>query len=167
MNRVPAVRLFSLAVAAALAGCSGGGSTTGGVKTGGSFVVLSTEPSDNGRLFLNDPISIDFSNPVDLDSVDLTTFSFQVLNQVGQTVAEPVAGTFSLGTSTGDTTPGRRLQFTPRLPTNDLYTNGPRRSIADSKLSRVRVLGSKNSVAMIVPRQTSDQPSRLARNSSA
>jgi hypothetical protein len=138
MNRVPAVRLFSLAVAAALAGCSGGGSTTGGVKTGGSFVVLSTEPSDNGRLFLNDPISIDFSNPVDLDSVDLTTFSFQVLNQVGQTVAEPVAGTFSLGTSTGDTTPGRRLQFTPRLPTNDLYTNG---GFRPGRTYRVQLVG--------------------------
>ena len=124
MTRVSSARLFSLATLAVLSACSGSGSSTGGVKTGGDFVVLSTEPVDNGQLFLNDPIRIDFSNPIDLDSVDLSTFSFQVFNQIGDPVAEPVAGFFEVGTSPGDAQPGRRLGFVPVLPTNDLYTNG-------------------------------------------
>ncbi|MEO6593584.1 MAG: Ig-like domain-containing protein, partial [Planctomycetota bacterium] len=117
-------RLLSLAALSALVGCSGGNSSIGGIKTGGEFLVLQTEPSDNGSLFLNDAVQIDFSNPVDLGSVDLTTFSFQVLDQIGNTVAEPVAGNFALAASPGDATSGRRLQFIPRLPTNDLFTNG-------------------------------------------
>ena len=123
MNRVNSARLFSLAILAALSACSGGG-TTAGIRTGGDFVVLKTEPSDNGTLFLNDSIRVDFSNVVDLDSVDLNTFGFQVLDQIGNVVAEPVSGSFALDTSPGDTDAGRRLLFNPRLPTNDLYSNG-------------------------------------------
>src|SRR5262245_25300604 len=122
MNRVNYARLFSLAIVAAFFSCSS--SDVGGIKTGGDFIVLQTEPSDNGALFLNDAIQIDFSNPVMLASASLLTFSFQVLDQVGNTVAEPVAGHFEIGTSPGDATPGRRLRFVPRLPTNDLFTNG-------------------------------------------
>ncbi len=124
MNRVKTARLFSLAILVAVTACSGGGGTVSGIKTGGDFVVLKTEPSDNATLFLNDAIRIDFSNGVDLDSVDLTTFSFEVRDQIGNTVAEPVAGTFALDTSPGDSDSGRRLLFLPKLPTNDLYTNG-------------------------------------------
>ncbi|MCB9877400.1 MAG: hypothetical protein H6835_07340 [Planctomycetes bacterium] len=90
----------------------------------GDFIVLSTEPVDNAQLFLNDAVRIDFNHAVDLDSVDLTTFTFQVFDQIGNQVAEPVAGDFSVGTSPGDKEPGRRLLFTPRLPTNDQFTNG-------------------------------------------
>src|SRR5262245_11913889 len=124
MIRVKNPRLFSLAVVAAAAACSSGGNDAGGIKTGGDFVVLQTEPSDNATLFLNDPIRIDFSNPVNLDTVNQSTFSFEVRDQLGLPVAEPVAGTFSLATSPGDTVVGRRLLFVPRLPTNDLFSNG-------------------------------------------
>jgi hypothetical protein len=124
MTRVPTARLFSLAIVAAFASCGGGGDSVGTATVGGDFIVLSTEPVNNAQLYLNDAIRIDFSNPVDLDSVDLTTFSFQVFNQLGQAVAEPVAGTFRIGTSPGDRDPGRRLEFVPVLPTNNLYTNG-------------------------------------------
>lgn len=124
MTRLSSAWLFSLATLAVFTGCSGSGSSTGDIRTGGDFIVLSTEPSDNAQLFLNDPISIDFSNPVDLSSVNLTTFSFQVFDQIGNPVAEPVAGSFQLAASPGDTEIGRRLQFVPVLPTNDLYTNG-------------------------------------------
>jgi len=123
MIRATYARLVPLALLA-VAACSGGGSDSASSRTGGDFLVLKTEPSDNGTLFLNDPIRIDFSNQVELGSVDLNTFSFQVLDQVGNTVAEPVAGEFQLGTSPGDSAAGRRLLFVPRLPTNDLYTNG-------------------------------------------
>jgi len=124
MNRLTPARLFPLAVLIAFAGCSGSGSETGSLKTGGDFVVLRTEPSDNGALFLNEPIRIDFTRAVDLSSVDLTTFSFQVRDQLGNVVAEPPAGNFQLDRSPGDTEVGRRLLFVPRLPTNDTFTNG-------------------------------------------
>lgn len=143
MNRVHPVRVFPLLTVAALAACSGGGST-GGVKAGGEFIVLSTEPSDNATLFLNDSIRIDFSSAVDLDSVDLTTFSFQVLDQIGNTVAEPVAGTFALDASPGDDVVGRRLLFNPRLPTNNQFTNGgfrPGRSYIVQLVGGDRVTG--------------------------
>ncbi|MBL9079832.1 MAG: hypothetical protein JNL08_20205 [Planctomycetes bacterium] len=123
MNRPTFARLFPLAALFVIAGCSSGGDT-GSLKTGGDFVVLRTEPAQNGTLFLNEPISIDFSTPVDLDTVDLQTFTFLVLDQLGNELAEPPAGSFRLATSPGDTEVGRRLQFVPRLPTNDSFTNG-------------------------------------------
>ncbi len=123
MIRVTYARLVPLALLA-VAACSGGGSNSAESRTGGDFLVLKTEPSDNATLFLNDSIRIDFSNQVDLGSVNLNTFSFQVLDQVGNTVAEPVAGEFQVGNSPGDSSAGRRLLFVPRLPTNDQYTNG-------------------------------------------
>ena len=128
MNRPTPARLFPLAalipaVLIAFAACSSGGGT-GSLSTGGGFVVLRTEPSDNGKLFLNEPIRIDFTRPLDLNSVDLTTFSFQVLDQLGNVVAEPPAGGFQLDRSPGDADVGRRLLFVPRLPTNDSFSNG-------------------------------------------
>jgi hypothetical protein len=125
MIRVTPTRFLSLIPLALLFACSGGGEgTSGSSSTGGTFLVLSTEPSDNATLFLNDAIRIDFSNPLDFSSVNLSTFSFEVQDQLGNVVAEPVAGSFAIGTSPGDTQPGRRLLFNPLLPTNDLYTNG-------------------------------------------
>ena len=63
------------ALALVLAACSSGGS--GG--TGGDFLVLRTTPPNNGKLFLNEPIRIDFSSVVDLTSADLNTVAFTVL----------------------------------------------------------------------------------------
>lgn len=105
-----------------LAGCSGGSSSNG--VAGGDFVVLRTEPVNNGKLFLNEAIRIDFSKDVDLDSADLNTVSFQVLDQNGNPLSEQPAGTFRIGTTPGDGEPGRRLEFVPRFPTNDTFDNG-------------------------------------------
>ncbi len=125
MNRVNHARTLSLAVLAALAACSGSSdSTTGAIKTGGAFVVLQTDPVANGRLYLNDPVRIDFSNPVDLNSADLTTVGFQVFDQLGNALGEQVSGDFSLTRSPGDDVVGRRLQFVPRFPTNNTFDNG-------------------------------------------
>ncbi|MBM4061590.1 MAG: hypothetical protein FJ265_10925, partial [Planctomycetes bacterium] len=125
MSRLNHVRSFSLTVLATLVACSGGGdSDSGSIKTGGNFQVLQTDPVTNGRLYLNDPIQIDFSNPVDLDTADLSTVSFQVFDQLGNPVTEQVAGDFSLARSPGDAEVGRRLRFVPRFPTNDTYDNG-------------------------------------------
>jgi hypothetical protein len=129
MNRVASARLLALAVLTALSACSSGGSTSSGeVNTGGNFVVLKTEPVNNGRVYLNDPVRIDFSNKVDLNSADLNTLSFQALDQLGNPLTELVSGSFQLDTTPGDTEPGRRLLFVPRLPSNNDYSNGGFRS---------------------------------------
>lgn len=147
MNRVPArqfsqARKLPLLVGAALgitfAGCSGGDDTVGTIKTGGDFVVLSTVPSNNGQLFLNDSIQIDFSNAVNLDSANLSTFSFLVRDQIGNVVNEPVPGTFALARSPSDSVVGRRLSFVPRLPTNDAFTDG---SFRPGRVYEVNLVG--------------------------
>lgn len=118
--------MLSLAtLAAVMAACSGGSDATANANSGnGKFLVLKTEPLNNGRLFLNDPIRIDFTNQVNLVSADLNTMSFQVLDQNGSPLAEQPAGRFALDTSPGDTVSGRRLLFVPTFPTNDTYSNG-------------------------------------------
>ncbi|MBX3461947.1 MAG: hypothetical protein KF830_02165 [Planctomycetes bacterium] len=126
MKHLAPVALLALASVTVFPACSGGsGSTpTGEVRTGGDFVVLNTAPTNGGRIYLNDPINIDFSNPVDLDSASLLTMSFQALDQLGNPVSENVNGTFQLAASPGDTSPGRRLQFVPRYPSNNEFTDG-------------------------------------------
>lgn len=113
-----------LFAALVLAGCSGGKRPSGVKGTGGAFVVLRTEPQNNGKLFLNEPIRIDFSNPVDLSTADLNTVSFAVFDLAGRPLAEQPAGTFRVVAAPGDAAPGRRLEFLPRFPTNDTYDNG-------------------------------------------
>jgi hypothetical protein len=110
----------------AFAACSGGGGSAGGTgaNSGGDFSVLKTEPVNAATIFLNDPVSIDFSTPVDLNSATLSTMTFQALDQQGIPVSELVVGNFSIGTSPGDAAPGRRLQFVPRFADNNSYTNG-------------------------------------------
>lgn len=114
---------FLLALAAAAAACSGGSSDTGSVFSG-TFDVLSTEPLNGGRLFLNDPIRFDFSTPIDLRSASLNTVSFSVLDLNGNPIAEQPTGHFELAKRPGDNEVGRRLLFVPTLPTNDNYDNG-------------------------------------------
>ncbi|MEO0480708.1 MAG: Ig-like domain-containing protein [Planctomycetota bacterium] len=137
MSAIPSDRVSQNALRGALvslavlfAGCSGSdgnpGSTTPG--TGGNFVVLRTTPPNNGTLFLNESIQIDFSNPVDLDSADLNTVSFEVTDLNGVPLAESPSGTFEVATSPGDSEPGRRLLFTPRFPENDTFSDGGFRS---------------------------------------
>jgi hypothetical protein len=107
-----------------LAACSGSSSGDSVKGTSGDFLVLRSTPPDNGKLFLNEAIQIDFSNRVDLRSADLNTVAFQVFDLNGNPLNERPAGTFSLAASPGDATPGRRLVFTPRFPTNNTFTNG-------------------------------------------
>jgi hypothetical protein len=108
-----------------LASCSGGGGDPNSIKgTSGDFVVLRTEPQNNGKLFLNEPIRIDFSNPVDLGTANLTTVSLQVFDIAGNPLQEQTSGEFRIATAAGDAEPGRRLEFVPKFPTNDTYDNG-------------------------------------------
>ena len=103
--------------------CSSGGGGSS-VVAGGNFVVLQTEPANNGRLFLNDPIALDFSNSVDLSTANLNTIAFSVFDTAGNPLSEQPVGNFRLARSPGDTEIGRRLEFVPRFPTNNTYTDG-------------------------------------------
>lgn len=117
----PAV-LSLLLPALLLQGCSGGGA--GDQAAGGAFVVLKTEPANNGRIFLNQSIKIFFSNPVDIDTANFNSVAFFVRDANGESVSEQVVGTFRIGRDeTGDRDP-RILEFVPRLPSNDTFTNG-------------------------------------------
>jgi hypothetical protein len=107
-----------------LGACSGGGGGGSASQFNGRFQVLQTDPVTNGRLFLNDPVQIDFSKPVDLGSASLNTLSFVAFDQLGRPVSEQVAGEFSLAASPGDVEVGRRLRFVPRFPTNSTFDNG-------------------------------------------
>ncbi|MEE2887583.1 MAG: hypothetical protein VX951_09140, partial [Planctomycetota bacterium] len=62
MHKQNLVTKTAIVLAATLvAGCSGGGTGTGTPGTGGNFVVLRTTPNNNGQLFLNEFIALDFS----------------------------------------------------------------------------------------------------------
>ena len=111
----------------AFAACSGSGSGSGGgsnANNGGDFVVLKTDPVNGATIFLNDAVNIDFTSAIDLNSATLSTMTFQALNSQGIPVSELVVGNFTIGTTPGDTEPGRRLQFVPRFASNNAYTNG-------------------------------------------
>ncbi len=118
--------LVPAALAVAFLGFSGctSGSDTASTLAGGDFIVLRTEPAPNGRLFLNDPIAIDFTNRVDISTANLNTVAFEVFDAAGTALAEQPVGSFRLATSPGDTEPGRRLEFVPQFPSNNSYTNG-------------------------------------------
>lgn len=129
-----AARSLVLPLAFLLAACSGGGSGGGGVAgagtpgTSGDFLVLSTNPKTNSKLFLNDPVSIDFSNSVDLSSVNRNTFNFTVFDLLGNPLNEQPAGTFRVVSVPGDPAgipgSGRRLQFLPKFPSNRRFDDG-------------------------------------------
>ncbi|MGE3174951.1 MAG: hypothetical protein AB7O97_20150 [Planctomycetota bacterium] len=106
-----------------LAGCSGG-SRDDQEPFGGRFEVLSSQPADGSRLFLNDAIAFDFTTPVALDSATLSTVAFTVFDANGDALAEQPVGHFELATRPGDDFVGRRLRFVPALPTDDRYDDG-------------------------------------------
>src|SRR5690606_1047332 len=117
-------RLAAVSFAFSIVACSAGGGGSGGVPgTSGDFLVMRTTPPNNGRLFLNEEVRIDFTNRVDLASADLNTMSFQVFDLNGNALSEAAAGTFSIGTAAGDSEPGRQLVFTPRFPTDNAFSN--------------------------------------------
>ncbi|MCB9879697.1 MAG: hypothetical protein H6835_19050 [Planctomycetes bacterium] len=121
-RRVSGLSLLSLA---ALAACSGsGGGAIGSTTARSEFRVVRTEPVNGATIFLNDPIAIDFTSTVDVDSATLTTMTFQALDQNGVPVSELVTGNFSIGTTPGDASPGRRLLFVPRFATNNDFSDG-------------------------------------------
>jgi hypothetical protein len=129
MKRSDIVRLVSLATIAAVAGCSGGSSTAVNANSaGGDFVLVRTDPVNGQSIYLNDPLRLDFSEPVDVDSATLTTVSFQAVDALGNPVTDLVTGRFLRDRATGDAEVGRRLLFVPTFATNNTYDNGGFRS---------------------------------------
>jgi len=107
-----------------LAGCNQSGGASGVGGTGGDFVLLRVTPPNNSSLYLNDAIQFDFSNEVDPSTADLNSISFNVFDLTGAPLGEQPRGSFRVVTSPGDPQAGRRLEFVPLLPTDDLYSNG-------------------------------------------
>jgi len=106
-----------------LAGC-GGGSPAGDGGNSGDFLLLRVTPPNNAALFLNDAIQFDFSHSVDLATVDLNSVSFTTFDLSGRPLGEQPRGVFRLAVTPGDPEPGRRLEFVPLLPSDDLFGNG-------------------------------------------
>ena len=127
MRRYRCVAFSSLFVVTAVFGSACSSSSDGdigGVGSRGEFVLKGTVPVEGATIFLNDPIAFDFSEPVDLESADLQTVAFSVLNEQGVPNTEYVNGTFTLAASPGDEEVGRRLLFVPRYATDDAFQNG-------------------------------------------
>ncbi|MHC5065734.1 MAG: Ig-like domain-containing domain [Planctomycetota bacterium] len=116
------------ALALGMASCSGGGSTPGTTPgTSGDFLVQKTDPPNNGQIFLNDPIIIEFSNAVDPDSLRLDALDIRVFDLNNNPLTEIVFGSLSVE-STGPVGPNgpdnKRVVLTPRFPTNETFDNG-------------------------------------------
>ena len=144
----------------AFAACSGsGGSSVGSAGVGGGdFLVLKTDPVNGATIFLNDPVNIDFTSKVDLDSATLSTITFQSLDQQNQPISELVVGNFTLATSPGDTEPGRRLQFVPRFASNNAFTDGGFKSGRSYLVQLVGGVANNNTVLRDVNGKALGQP---------
>ena len=125
MKRSEIVRLVSLATLAAVAACSGGSSSAANANSsGGDFLLVRTDPVNGQSVYLNDPLKLDFSEPIDVDSATLTTVSFQAIDALGNPVTELVTGRFLRDRAIGDLEVGRRLLFVPTFATNNTFDNG-------------------------------------------
>ncbi len=150
-----AKKVFSWAVLSTALGffasCGGGGSSTtakaGAPGSGGAFLVKESEPPNNGSVFLNQPITVKFTQEVDLTTVNLNSWSFTVYDsRSGRPVGEPVIGKFYYAPAFNGGVDKKVIQFLPAFPTNDTFDNGgfrPGRRYdvhlngADSKLTPV------------------------------
>ena len=110
-----------------------------------------TDPVDGATIFLNDPVAFDFTQSVDLESANLTTVSFSVLDETGLPNSEFVTGSFELATKPGDSDPGRRLLFVPRYPSNNDLNNGGFRA---GSTYRVQLVGGKQQNGTVIRSQT-------------
>ena len=125
MKRSEIVRLVSLATLAAVTACSGGSSSAANANSsGGDFLLVRTDPVNGQSIYLNDPLKLDFSEPIDVDSATLTTVSFQAIDALGNPVTDLVTGRFLRDRAIGDMEVGRRLLFVPTFATNNTFDNG-------------------------------------------
>ncbi len=107
-------------------GCSGGTSSkSAGLKgSGGAFFVVDTVPKNQGTVFLNQPIAVEFTQDVDLTTVSLNSFSFTARDpSSGNPLGETVVGEFRYKVENGVVN-RRIVEFLPKFPTNNFYDNG-------------------------------------------
>ncbi len=124
--RVWRLGAFAAAGAALFFGCSGGTSSSGvGLKgSGGAFYVVDTVPKNQGTVFLNQPIAVEFTQEVDLTTVSLNSFSFTARDpSKGTPLGETVVGEFRYKVENGVVN-RRIVEFLPKFPTNNFYDNG-------------------------------------------
>lgn len=145
MRRNRCVPISCFLLVAACSSSSGG--DVGETTAGGDFLLAATEPVDGATIFLNDPVAFDFTHSIDLDSANLTTVSFAVLDESGLPSSEFVTGNFELGLRPGDDEPGRRLLFVPRYPTNNDLDNGGFRA---GSTYRVQLVGGKEQNGTVI-----------------
>lgn len=115
-----------VAVSSVLLFACGGSSSgsTGLAGAGGAFYVIDTVPKNNGTVFLNQTIALEFTQEVDLTSVDLNSWSFVARDPgTGNPLGEAVVGEFRYQVTEGVTN-RRVVEFLPTFPSNNLYDNG-------------------------------------------
>lgn len=123
-SRVLAVTLLAPCVLlAGFTGCGGGGASPDQIG-GGGFYLLETAPPNNGRIYLNESIRLTFTNPVDLASATFNSIAFFVRDVNGNPLTESVVGTFRHGRDANDVVDPRIIEFVPKTPTNDTYSDG-------------------------------------------
>ncbi|MAE77511.1 MAG: hypothetical protein CMJ85_11660, partial [Planctomycetes bacterium] len=127
--------LVALALPAFFAGCT----KSGDLST--PFIVLKTEPANNGRIFLNQKVQITFTNEIDLTTANFNSVAFFVFDAQGNPLSEQVVGKFQYGKNTDDVEDQRILEFIPRLPSNDTYSNG---GFKPARRYRVSLIGTTN-----------------------
>ncbi|MFQ5504225.1 MAG: Ig-like domain-containing protein [Planctomycetota bacterium] len=146
---VAALSVLTLASLALLffSACGGGG----GAQAGGLFTVISTDPADGGRVFLNQPITFVFSNPIDISTASFNSVSFDAFDSSGDAVSESVTGSFQIGRGEDGEMDEHVLEFVPRLPTNNTFTNG---GFKPSRFYKISLVGANNRVAPTVRDKT-------------
>ena len=104
---LPSVSLSLLAV---LVSCSGGSAPVGGVAIPPEFAVQAALPIAGQVRYLNDPLVLLCSSPIDRESVSTATVSVREVDGTGQPIGAAVAGTFVFAND------DRELRFLPALP---------------------------------------------------
>jgi len=122
--------------------CGGSGGETPNQLTGGSFVVVKTEPANNGQIFLNQSLKIFMSNPIDLSTANFNSIVFTVTDLSNNPVPDTVLGKFQYGTHEQGVVRENILEFQPRLPTNDTFTDG---GFKPARIYRISLVADNNS----------------------
>ncbi len=123
--------------------CSGGGGG-GDQPRSGPFLLLKTQPANNGRIFLNQNLTLTFTHPIDLDTVNFNSIAFTVFDLSGKPLVEQVVGSFGIGKNENGDKDDKVLEFRPRLPSNDSFTNG---GFKPGRTYMVSFVGSANRAA--------------------
>jgi len=111
---------LGLALAAFLQGCGNGssGHAPGASGGDGPRLVARIEPPLNGVVLLNQPILVEFTQEVDLGTVDLNSFLFSAYDlDDSLPLDETVAGAFRYRVLEG-AVDRRTVEFVPALPTD-------------------------------------------------